>query len=126
MQDWLKREIVNGLQALIALRLNGAPAADMVVLTAEIWQLAFERKLGSHACEQVDAPRIREGFEAQFPKLREWPAPADIIETMPPRPPRATLPEPEVTPEQHQQNVKRFKAVMAELRASFGPSARRK
>ena len=117
--SWLKREVVEGLQALIALRLKGAPAADMVVLTAEIWQRAFERRLGKYAIEEVDASRIREGFMAQFPKLREWPAPADVIESMPPRPPRAALPEPQVTQEQHQENVRRVKTMLAELTAGW-------
>ena len=125
MSDWMSREIVEGLQALLALRLSGAPAADTVVLTANIWERAFERRLGSNAIEAIDAPRIREGFLVQFPKLREWPAPADIIESMPPRPPRAALLEPQVSPEQHRENVKRFKAMWAELRSGFGPSARR-
>jgi hypothetical protein len=113
--DWLRREVVEGLQALVALRLRGAPAADMVVLTAEIWEQAFEQRLGRHAIEAVDAPRIREAFRFQFPRLREWPAPADILESMPPRPPRPALPEPKVTEEQHRENVKRVKAMVGEL-----------
>lgn len=119
MQDWLKQEVVSGLQALIALRLNGAPAADTVVLTAEIWQLAFHRHLGKSAIEEIDAPRIREAFESQFPKLREWPAPAAVIAAMPPRPPRPALPVPDVTPEQHQANVTKVKHMLADLVAGW-------
>jgi len=115
MQDWLKREVVEGIQALLALRLNGAPAADTVVLTANIWERAFERHLGRHAIEEVDAPRIREGFLAEFPKLSDWPAPVDIIRAMPPRRPRPALPQPESTPEQHKESVKRVKTMVSEL-----------
>jgi hypothetical protein len=113
--DWLRREVVEGLQALLALRLDRAPAADMIVLTANIWERAFERRLGTNAIEAIDAPRVREGFLVNFPKLREWPAPADIIESMPPRPPRPALPEPQVSDEQHRENVKQVKAMVEEL-----------
>jgi hypothetical protein len=113
--DWLRNEVVEGLQALLALRLNGAPAADMVVLTANIWEQAFEQKLGRNAIEEVDAPRIRAGFRFLFPRLREWPAPADVIESMPSRPPRKALPEPVPTKAQHQESVKRVKTMVDEL-----------
>jgi hypothetical protein len=113
--SWLKREIVEGLQALLALRLDGAPAADMVVLTANIWEKAFEQRLGRNAVEEIDAPRIQEGFRFLFPRLRKWPAPADVLESMPPRPPRKALPEPEPTKAQHKESVKRVKTMVDEL-----------
>jgi hypothetical protein len=119
MSDWMKREVVEGLQALLALRLTGSPAADMVVLTANIWEQAFLRRLGKSAIEEVDAPRIREAFLVNFPKLKEWPAPADIIESMPPRPKRQALPEGDTTPERHRENVAKAKAMVADLFASW-------
>lgn len=91
--DWIKCEVGNGLQGLIALRLRNAPAEDMIELTADIWVESFAQRV---SIEGLDAPRIREGFRRIFPRIREWPAPIDVIELMPNRPVRQALPEPEV------------------------------
>ncbi len=93
--DWIRREIADGLQALLSLRLKNTPAEDMIELTADIWVQAFSVKLGSWAVEELDAPRIREAFRQTFAKIREWPAPLDVIEKLPLRPEPRQLPQPE-------------------------------
>lgn len=92
---WIREEVGNGLQALLSLRLKNTPAEDMIELTADIWVQAFGVKLGSWAIEERDAPRIREAFRKAFPRIRDWPAPLDVIEQLPPRPEPRQLPEPE-------------------------------
>lgn len=93
--QWIREEVGNGLQALLSLRLKNTPAEDMIELTADIWVQAFSETLGSWAVEELDAHRIREGFRKAFPKIREWPAPIDIIEQMPKRSEPRQLPGPE-------------------------------
>lgn len=120
---WLKREIASGLQALVALSLEGQPSADTLPLTADIWLKAMERRL---CIEAVDAERLRKAFLAFFPVAVRWPAPAQILELLPPRPERVKLPEPEVSAEQHAENVSRVKEMVARFMNSWGPKTTRK
>lgn len=91
---WLKREIKDGLQALVAMGLENQPAADVLPLTADIWLRAIRR--GNIGCdiEQIDAPRIREAFDRLFPELVKWPAPKLLLDRIPPRPKREALAAP--------------------------------
>jgi len=93
-EDWLRRAISAGLQALVAQSLKGAPGVDTIARTADIWYVAMTR-----ACtiEEVDTPRIRAGFERLFACVKEWPAPRDLLDLMPARPARVSLPAPEPT-----------------------------
>ncbi len=81
---WVRQEVAEGLEALLALRLRNSPAEDMIELTADIWLRAIGQRV---SIEQLDSHRIREGFHRLFPKIREWPAPIQVIELMPPRKP---------------------------------------
>ncbi len=84
----VRREVANGLQALLSLRLRNTPAEDMIELTADIWVAAMGQRV---SVEQLDAPRIAAGFQRLFPTVREWPAPIQVIELMPRRPPQPAL-----------------------------------
>ena len=86
--DWLRQAIGEGLSALVAQNLKKAPAADAITLNADIWFQVLKSKCD---IEEIDAPRIRRGFEKLFPKLEEWPAPKMLLEHMPPRPERAKI-----------------------------------
>lgn len=92
--QWLRNEISDGLSGLMALRLRNAPGEDTVDMTADIWEQAMVRHLGRYAEESLDATRIREGFRRIFSVVREWPAPREVIEQMPKRPPLPSLPPP--------------------------------
>jgi len=81
--DWIEDEVISGLQALLALRLRNTPAEDIIGLTLNIWVGAFRREVYS---EGIDRQRIAEGFRRIFGRIREWPAPIDVIEQMPRRP----------------------------------------
>ncbi|MDW7643431.1 MAG: hypothetical protein SCI25_00150 [Desulfuromonadales bacterium] len=92
MSSWLRREVKDGLQALVALGLEGQPAAEVLPRTADIWLRAMQKANIGMSIETVDAPRVRAGFENLFPLLRRWPSPAQLIEQVPDRPKRQSLP----------------------------------
>jgi hypothetical protein len=121
--DWINDAVMDGLSALIALRLKNTPAEEMIDLTADIWLRAFRQRA---FIREVDEPRIRAAFDMIFPRIREWPAPLDVIELMPPRPPQLALPELVVSDEQHAENVAKVKDLMAKFMDSWGPKTTRK
>lgn len=89
---WLRLEIGNGFQQLVALAFPGTPAVEMLPIAAELWIST----LGDmNLIEEIDRPRIRKGFSTMYTKLRQWPQVADLLDNMPPRPPRAKLAAPE-------------------------------
>ena len=90
--DWLTREIGRGLQALIVLRLEGAPAADAVGPLLDVWVTALSRR--RQWSETRDAPRIRHGFALLAGRMTRWPAPAHLIESLPEPEQQTALPRP--------------------------------
>lgn len=77
---------------LLTLRLPGAPAADTIAAVAEVWLAAF--KAGRNIFwEETDAGRVRQAFIATCAKADRWPAPARVLDELPPRliDPRRTL-----------------------------------
>jgi hypothetical protein len=119
--DWIRIAVADGLEGLLALRLKNTPAEDMIELTADIWVHAFARRV---SVEGIDAPRIREGFMRIFPRIREWPAPLDVIELMPDRSPQPRLPAPEVSNEQWQRDQQRFDEILNGLLVHVSPGPR--
>lgn len=71
------------------------------------------RQLGKHATEQVDAPRLREGFDRLIDNVDYWPTPAMLFKSMPPRPLRYELPAPAIN-EEGMEEGKRFLAEIME------------
>lgn len=122
MSDWIREAVGDGLEALLALRLKNAPAEDMIELTADIWVQAFSQRCFYPG---DDAPRIREAFRRIFPKIREWPAPIDVITLMPSRPERAKLPAPKPSATEHAENVARVKSMLKDLVEGWGPKSTR-
>jgi hypothetical protein len=120
VDDWVRAEVANGLQALLSLRLRNAPAEDMIELTADIWAQAFAARA---SVESLDAPRIREGFRRIFPRVREWPAPAEVLEKMPDRPPQPALPAPRMSDEEHAAISQRFQVMIDDLSAKMNVRA---
>ncbi|MFH1027695.1 MAG: hypothetical protein V1791_06810 [Pseudomonadota bacterium] len=121
-RDWIRESVADGLGALLALRLKNTPAEDMIELTADIWVRAFRKRV---FIQELDAPRIRAAFDEIFPRIREWPAPRDVLELMPPRPPQLALPAPVVSDEQHAKNVARVKDMISNFMNSWGPQTTR-
>lgn len=94
--------------------------ADTLPEVVSAWELAF-RASHEAVAEKVDAPRFREAFKRVYPTLREWPAPADFLAALPPRPQRALLKElPPVSAEEREANLLRIRDLLASL---SGPKA---
>lgn len=111
-RDWIRIAVADGLEGLLALRLKNTPAEDMIELTADIWVHAFSQRV---SVESIDAPRIREGFMQIFPRIREWPAPLDVLELMPDRPPQPLLLPPEKSDEEWRRDQRRFDEILNSL-----------
>lgn len=113
--DWLRLEIAAGLQALVAQNLKFSPAGDMITMNADVWHLALKKGC---IIEHIDAPRIRSGFERLFPQIKEWPAPAQLLELMPRRLPQQSLPMPEPTEEDRRKGLE----ALSQLKEKMGIS----
>ena len=90
--NWLRREIAQGLAALIGLGRQGAPAADSVVVTAGLWESLLISK--GITIEQLDQSRIYNGFKELLNNFDTWPEPKDLLARMPRRPERQKLETP--------------------------------
>lgn len=111
--DWLRTEIGLGLSALIVRGLKNQPGADVITLTADTWHLALVKRC---TVEQVDAERVRIGFERLLEGVLEWPQPKLLIDLMPPRSPRAALPAPKPTEEEYKRGAEELKKIKDSLK----------
>ena len=111
---WVEREISNGLQALIALRLDGAPASDTIGKTLDVWLAAIEYRAAAWR-EQADAPRIRRAFQVLFSGLRKWPSPAEFLVALPAAVPPPALPTPKQADEERARNRARIAALIDQI-----------
>lgn len=112
---WLEREFARGLQGLVALRLNGAPAEDSITLTLDVW-LAAVSGIAKGWHEHLDTPRIRKAFATLYRTCERWPAPAQFLSCLDHRPPPQALPPPAMSEEQRQKNLKRIQQIKQQLR----------
>ena len=110
---WIITEIATGMERLYCLRLRGCPAADQLQKTTEEWIKSLTRQLGRHAVEQVDAPRLREGFDRLIDNVDFWPTPSMLFKSMPPRPIRHTLPAPDINVEGMEEGKRFLAQIMA-------------
>ena len=86
--------VIDGVQRLYVLRLDGAPADDTLPLTTQVWldALAWRRQWA-----EDDLPRLQQAFVALTATARRWPQPATLLELLPPRPAPLALPAPQKT-----------------------------
>jgi hypothetical protein len=106
-EDWVRREVGDGVAALIVLRLKNPPAEDTIELTLDVWLAAIGQKV---SVEALDAPRIREGFRRLFAKTKEWPAPFQVIELMPRRKPVPAITH-EISDKERSNNRERIREI---------------
>lgn len=108
--QWLVAEVATGLQALIALRLPGAPGADTSRATAEVWT----RTIYSYPVNwtlELDAPRLRRAFTALCRDCDRWPAPRTLYDRLPARHQPPALAVPPISKAQQARNIARLKAL---------------
>jgi len=118
---WLKREIAAGVSGLIALRLDGAPAADSAIKTAEIWLIAMTKGRGWD--EARDVVRIRKAFETLFATCERWPAPAQLLRELPVEQQEERISKPKRTEKQIQTGNAALDQMMVTMKRRANPGA---
>lgn len=113
MSASVKEEIMLGLQKLLALQLERAPALETLAKTGLVWieAIGYERCFADE-----DAPRFREAFVRLAARCKSWPSPVALLEVLPDRPPLPALPEPEISPEQRAENLAFLDDLLAGIR----------
>lgn len=113
MSASVKEEIMFGLQKLLALQLERAPALETLAKTGLVWieAIGYERCFADE-----DAPRFREAFVRLAARCKSWPSPVALLEVLPDRPPLPALPEPEISPEQRAENLAFLDDLLAGIR----------
>lgn len=114
--EWLEREVIAGLMGLVALRLDGAPAADAITHTLDIWLVALKK--AQRWNEETDGVRVKAAFETLFASCERWPAPAALIRAIPLRQSQQALPKPALTEEQRANGRRRIGEILGALKYS--------
>lgn len=84
MPDWAYNQMIDGLQKLLVLRLQGAPPADTINALAAVW----EEALTPHTWywRDEDKQRLPIAFSRTIQQAERWVQPAQVIKQIPPRP----------------------------------------
>ena len=85
MPDWAYNQMIDGLQKLLVLRLQGAPPADTVQAVAEVWCEALTPHTWAFV-QEMDAARLPTAFRQLIQQAERWVQPAQLIKLIPPRP----------------------------------------
>ena len=94
MKQWIRREILSGLETACNFGFLGEPKS--ISKTAESWFPIFENTCKNWEYD-IDKGRISKAFDAFFMTGKRFPLPANIIELLPEREPLPALPRPEIT-----------------------------
>lgn len=81
--EWLRDELLTGLQKLYCLGLERTPAAEVLQGTAATWCEAVTT--GRVFDRDLDTARIRRAFVTLASTRTSWPAPVHFIEALPQR-----------------------------------------
>lgn len=119
MPDWAYNQMIDGLQKLLVLRLQGAPPADTITALAAVWEEALT-PITRHWTVDWDSDRLPEAFLRVMQQSDKWITPAQLIEQIPRRqvaPPAGLIEAkaPPLTPEQIARNKQRLKQIMQTL-----------
>lgn len=113
--DWLRNEVVSGLQRLLLLNLESGPALDSIegvamawVDACQVWPIAWER--------EADAPRLRQAFRVLAASCRRWPSPVQLREALPPRQAPPALPRPAVDEARAAEVQREIRAILEGMR----------
>jgi hypothetical protein len=105
MSNWLRNEIIEGIQRLTALRLRNCPGTDLLPGTVEVWFDVISSRPVTWD-QRLDSERIKTAFRELCATIDHWPTPADLIRVMPPRKPALMLTYQEKT--QHTPETKKM------------------
>lgn len=119
MPDWAYNQMIDGLQKLLVLRLQGAPPADTITALAAVWEEALT-PITRYWTLDLDNNRLPEAFRRVMQQSSKWVTPAQLIEQIPPRAavPLESLIEakrPPLTPEQIRRNQEHLRQILQTL-----------
>lgn len=100
---WFHNAVVDGMQLLASMALEGAPAAEVLPITTLGWiEVLWARGAWQ---EQRDLPRLRAGFVSLAGAVQRWPAPRMLHDHLPPaeQAPALAPPVPARSPERSAQ-----------------------
>lgn len=90
--DWFHNRIVEGIQLLHSLHLDGRPSAEVITLTATGWIDVLWRAPRAWV-EGRDNQRLASAFFGLSRQVDKWPAPRQLLDHLPPAPEVLALPE---------------------------------
>lgn len=85
MPDWAYNQMIEGLQKLLVLRLQGSPPADTISALAAVWEEALTPITWAWQPE-TDGERLPEAFRRLIRQADRWQQPAQLIRLIPLRP----------------------------------------
>jgi hypothetical protein len=62
--------------------------------------------------EERDAPRFRKAFGILAATRKQWPSPADFLESIPAHEPQQALPPPVCSPEKAKENLAKLQSIL--------------
>lgn len=84
LEKWFEVAIISGIQRLLSLSLDGTPAAKTITLTAATWVDVLWQNRAWDA--ELDETRISDAFRQLAIRADRWPAPRDLLLSLPSRP----------------------------------------
>jgi dUTP pyrophosphatase len=87
---WLVAVVTEGIQKLLTLCLDGAPAREVATGTMMAWVEAIST--GRDLQRDLDETRIRAAFIVLMRESRRWPTPRQLLDAMPARKQQQALP----------------------------------
>lgn len=110
-QNWFEDAILDGLSQLFSLGLQGTPAAELAPITAKTWaKVLWKQPIGW--VEDADTWRIDSAFTMLMGRIDRFPAPRDLMFTMPERKKLTAIPAPKQSEEEMDANKKRLKEIL--------------
>lgn len=90
---WFHNRVLEGLQFLMSLGLEGTPAAEVIRLTATAWiQALWSANIDWQ--EPLDSHRLHRAFNDLAVRALRWPSPRVLLDHLPSRPQPRALPAP--------------------------------
>ena len=117
MPDWAYNQMIEGLQKLLVLRLQGSPPADTISALAAVWEEALTPITWAWQPE-TDGERLPIAFRQLIRQAEKWTQPAQLIKQIPPRNTltAALLPNKQpISPEQREANRQRLQQILNQL-----------
>lgn len=108
--DWLRREVINGLQKLFVLGLPATPSADAIASVGVVWLEAIALKRIEWD-ESLDLPRVHRAFGDLYAQCERWPPPKLFLDRLGNRDPPRALPPPPLSPAEIARNRERVRVL---------------